>query len=87
MPASAIACGRGELDLEPRLVPALLAPDAAHLGVGVARNHAGLATLARSVKRELLPRQLEAVDVAEHGDAQRVAGEKLAPPAAARRRS
>ena len=31
--------GGRELDLEPGLVAALLAPDRAHLGVGVARNH------------------------------------------------
>ena len=31
--------GRGQLDLEPRLVAALLAPDGPHLGVGVAGNH------------------------------------------------
>ena len=31
--------GGGQLDLEPRLVASLLGPDAAHLGVGVSRNH------------------------------------------------
>jgi hypothetical protein len=32
--------GRGQLDLEPRLVSALLAPDGTHLGAGIPRNHA-----------------------------------------------
>ena len=31
--------GRGELDREPRLVPALLGPDPAHFGAGVPRDH------------------------------------------------
>ena len=31
--------GGGDLDLQPRFVSALVAPDATHLGVGVARNH------------------------------------------------
>ena len=85
--------GGGHFDLQPGFEAALLAPDPAHLGMGITGNHRAASTareretlvsptrqrscLVPLVKSQLLPGNLEAIHVAEDRRCQRITGKEL----------